>query len=109
MNETGVKKADLAIQGMGCASCVQKVEKAVKGLPFVVDAQVNLATMRASVTYVPMQAAREEIRRAVEGAGSYQAVLLPEDGLADQDLTDEIERSEQREAGVCGRPYSSPA
>jgi Cu+-exporting ATPase len=50
MNEIGVKKADLAIQGMGCASCVQKVEKAVKGLPFVVDAQVNLATMRASVT-----------------------------------------------------------
>ncbi len=91
-------RADLAIQGMGCASCVQKVEKAVKGLPFVVDAQVNLATLRASVTYVPMQAAREEIRRAVEGAGSYQAVLLPEDGLADQDLTDEIERSEQREA-----------
>jgi Cu+-exporting ATPase len=116
MDETGVKtrgavaqvrkagsnrataRADLAIQGMGCASCVQKVEKAVKGLPFVVDAQVNLATLRASVTYVPTGAAREEIRRAVEGAGSYQAVLMPEDGLADRDVTDEIERSEQREA-----------
>lgn len=39
MTETGVKKADPAIQGMGCASCVQKVEKAVKGLPLVVEAQ----------------------------------------------------------------------
>ncbi|MGW8320861.1 MAG: heavy metal translocating P-type ATPase, partial [Thermodesulfobacteriota bacterium] len=88
----------LAIQGMGCASCVQKVEKAVKGLPFVVDAQVNLATMRASVTYEPMQDAREEIRRAIERAGSYHAVLMPEDGLADQAFTEEEERSEQREA-----------
>jgi Cu+-exporting ATPase len=54
--------------------------------------------MRASVTYVPTEAAREEIKSAVEGAGSYQAILMPEDGLADQEFTDEMERSEQREA-----------
>lgn len=98
MSETGVKEANLLIQGMGCASCVQKIEKAVKGLPFVVDARVNLAAMRASVTYLPTPAAREEIRKAVEGAGSYEAALLPEDGPADRDLTDALEASEKKEA-----------
>ncbi len=103
MNETGVKEAHLAIQGMGCASCVQKVEKAVKGLPFVVDARVNLASLRASVTYLPVPGAREEIRKAVEGAGSYRAVLLPEDGSDDRGLTDAIEASERNEAEAWKR------
>ncbi len=99
MNESKVRKVDLAIQGMGCASCVQKVEKAVKGLPFVVDARVNLAAMRASVTYTPARGdARETIRKAVEGAGSYEATLLPEEGPAGREVTDAIERSEQEEA-----------
>jgi hypothetical protein len=55
-----------------------------------------------------MQDAREEIRRAVERAGSYHAVLMPEDGLADQAFTDEVERSEQRDAqGLKRRPSST--
>ncbi len=98
MKEPAIQRADLAVQGLGCASCVQKVEKAVKALPFVQEAQVNLATMRASVTYVAAPAAREEIRRAVEGAGSYQATLLPEHGLDDSEFRDRIEEAEEREA-----------
>jgi Cu+-exporting ATPase len=98
MTEPGVEKAELAIQGMGCASCVQKVEKAVQELSFVVDAQVNLAAMRATVLYRPARDAREEIRKAVEGAGSYRAVLLSEDDPAGQGVAEEMERAEQEEA-----------
>ncbi|SDK60067.1 Au+-exporting ATPase [Methylophilus rhizosphaerae] len=40
---------ELSVQGMTCASCVGRVEKALKALPGVVDATVNLATERATV------------------------------------------------------------
>lgn len=40
---------DLAITGMTCASCVGRVEKALKAVPGVTEAIVNLATERASV------------------------------------------------------------
>ncbi|HWJ88281.1 MAG TPA: heavy metal translocating P-type ATPase [Pelagibacterium sp.] len=39
----------LAIEGMTCASCVGRVEAAVKAVPGVTDAVVNLATERATV------------------------------------------------------------
>ncbi len=40
---------ELSISGMTCASCVGRVEKALKATPGVIDATVNLATERASV------------------------------------------------------------
>ncbi|OZB79376.1 MAG: hypothetical protein B7X28_08450, partial [Halothiobacillus sp. 13-55-253] len=48
-----VAEIDLAIEGMTCASCVGRVERALKRLPAVVDAVVNLATERAHVRYIP--------------------------------------------------------
>src|SRR4051812_47004562 len=40
---------DLEVQGMTCASCVARVEKALRKVPGVTEASVNLATERASV------------------------------------------------------------
>lgn len=40
---------DLVIDGMSCASCVARVENALKTVPGVSDAVVNLATERATV------------------------------------------------------------
>src|SRR5690606_37091590 len=40
---------DLAVEGMSCASCVGRVEKALKAVPGVADASVNLATERAQI------------------------------------------------------------
>ncbi|CAN7444274.1 heavy metal translocating P-type ATPase [Rhizobium sp. LjRoot30] len=40
------------IEGMTCASCVQRVEKAIAAVPGVIEANVNLATERASVRAV---------------------------------------------------------
>lgn len=44
------KTIDLTIEGMTCASCVGRVERALTGVPGVLDASVNLATERARVT-----------------------------------------------------------
>ncbi|MGB7306131.1 MAG: copper ion binding protein, partial [Burkholderiaceae bacterium] len=41
---------DLTINGMTCASCVGRVEKALKAVPGVATATINLATERAHVT-----------------------------------------------------------
>ena len=43
----------LAIDGMTCASCVARVERALARVPGVVSAQVNLATEQATVTRAP--------------------------------------------------------
>ncbi len=42
---------DISIQGMTCASCVLRVEKALKAVPGVSAATVNLATERAHVNW----------------------------------------------------------
>ena len=40
----------LPIEGMTCASCVGRVERALKAVPGVANAIVNLATEKASIT-----------------------------------------------------------
>ena len=40
---------DLKVEGMTCASCVVRVEKALKKVPGVTEATVNLATETASM------------------------------------------------------------
>jgi len=42
-------KTELAIEGMTCASCVGRVERALRTVPGVTAARVNLATERAVV------------------------------------------------------------
>ncbi|MGC4028669.1 MAG: heavy metal translocating P-type ATPase [Steroidobacteraceae bacterium] len=59
----------LPIEGMSCASCVSRVEKALKAVPGVVEATVNLATERATVRGDVDVA---QLVAAVEGAG-YEA------------------------------------
>jgi len=58
---------DIDIGGMTCASCVARVEKAIKAVPRVRDASVNLATERAAVQGDGLDVAA--IVAAVEQAG----------------------------------------
>ncbi|RYH01491.1 MAG: heavy metal translocating P-type ATPase, partial [Alphaproteobacteria bacterium] len=46
-----VEVKELQIEGMTCASCVNRFEKALKSVPGVVEASVNLATEKATVRY----------------------------------------------------------
>ena len=47
--QLGSTAATLAIEGMTCASCAGRVEKALKAVPGVLEASVNLATEKAQV------------------------------------------------------------
>ena len=48
---TDLTRINLAVEGMTCASCVARVERALKAVPGVVEAEVNLATSRARVVH----------------------------------------------------------
>jgi len=80
------QKAELRIGGMSCASCVAHVEKALRRVPGVQEASVNLATERASVVFDPERTSPDQLAIAVEKAG-YSAVPEGADrsreGLAD--------------------------
>jgi P-type Cu+ transporter len=71
---------DLQVEGMTCASCVGRVERALKRVPGVVAAEVNLATERARVMAAPGVSA-ERLAAAVRDAG-YEARALPGAGEA---------------------------
>ena len=60
---------DLGIGGMTCASCVTRVEKALRKVPGVTEATVNLATESARVSYQPSEQIEARLRRAVRDAG----------------------------------------
>ena len=60
---------DLGIGGMTCASCVSRVEKALKKVPGVQDATVNLATESARIVFAPGEQMEARLRRAVRDAG----------------------------------------
>lgn len=62
-------ETSLPITGMTCASCVNRVEKAVGKVPGVERVAVNLATERATVDYDPATTNLGQIARAVEKAG----------------------------------------
>ncbi|RDJ21358.1 Cu(2+)-exporting ATPase [Bosea caraganae] len=63
---------DIQIGGMHCAGCVGRVERALKAVPGVADASVNLATERAHVTLAEAGPAAGAIAEALRGAG-YEA------------------------------------
>ena len=72
----------LPILGMTCASCVSRVERALRKPAGVVTANVNLATEKATVTYVPGQASHEDLVNAVKAAG-YEVIEPQADAGAD--------------------------
>ena len=59
----------LPIEGMTCASCVNRIEQFLGKTPGVELATVNLATEMATVRYLPELAGRDDLVGAIEAAG----------------------------------------
>ncbi|TCO82003.1 Cu+-exporting ATPase [Plasticicumulans lactativorans] len=75
---------DLAVRGMSCASCSARVEAALRAVPGVRSARVNLAAERARIDFEP-PATPAALVAAVEGAGYEVARAtfdLPLEGLS---------------------------
>lgn len=62
-------KFDIGIDGMSCAACVGRVERAIGQLPGILDANVNLASERASISYLSDGLSPTQISDAITAAG----------------------------------------
>ncbi len=65
----GLQEISLPVAGMTCAACVRKVEKALKGVPGVQEAAVNLSAGRAGVVFDPSVCTLPEMERVIEEIG----------------------------------------
>ncbi|WP_434044031.1 MULTISPECIES: heavy metal translocating P-type ATPase [Sorangium] len=67
--DAAVCRIDLPIEGMTCAACVRRVERALLATGGVRDAKVNLVTRSATITFDPAAASTRGLVAAVERAG----------------------------------------
>jgi P-type Cu+ transporter len=91
--EVPVARAELPITGMTCANCAATIERTLnKRVPGVVRAQVNLATEKASVDYIPGLTDRQAVVEAIKAAGYGVVEGEPEE------LEDVEQKAREREA-----------
>ncbi len=82
---------DLSVEGMTCASCVGRVEKALKAVPGVAEATVNLATERA---HVRGNVNADTLVAAIAAAG-YEARPIDAGASADEEAANERKDAER--------------
>lgn len=82
--QSGVSVLRIGVQGMTCASCVTKIEEALKSASGILNAAVNLGTGEARVEYLPSVTNLKEIERAVESTG-YKATKAPSEEVPDKE------------------------
>jgi Cu+-exporting ATPase len=81
------KHITLPVTGMTCANCVATVERNIKKLDGIVEANVNLTTERASVDFDPSLVNQEQIVDRIQRAG--YGIALGEADLIIQRLSDD--------------------
>lgn len=74
----------IPVQGMTCAACAQRVEKALAKIEGVSGASVNFATEKAAVSYDPRRVRASALREAIEKAG-YKALEASKTNTVDED------------------------
>ncbi|PKR59616.1 heavy metal translocating P-type ATPase [Thalassospira lohafexi] len=82
------------IDGMTCANCAGRVEKALAALPGVTEATVNFALEQASITALPGQMSDDIAIRSVEGAG-YHATSRNKSSANDNNDSETAARSDK--------------
>ncbi|MBK8769322.1 MAG: copper-translocating P-type ATPase [Rhizobiales bacterium] len=81
---------EIGVDGMTCASCVRRVEKAIAATPGVISANVNLATERATVQVLPGGKGLADIEAAIRkaGYGTHRLARTPAAEAAGRDAKD---------------------
>ena len=102
ITEEATAQTILQVEGMTCASCVRRVERALERVPGVLQASVNLATERAGVSYDPTRVGLAEIAGAIGRAG-YKAEARSEEGAGADEEEGEARELEARQVALNRR------
>ncbi len=78
------KRITIAIEGMSCASCAQKIEKTLKKTEGIISANVNFATEKVSLEYNPSQIRISQIKAVIVDLG-YKALESSGSASVDED------------------------
>ena len=100
-------KQNIKIEGMGCAACVGRVEKAVKKLAGVQEATVNLATETLSICYDENILTKDEVVLAIQKAGykvpsEEKTYIFKIEGMSCAACANRIEKIVKKQQGVIG-------
>ncbi|MDN5347663.1 MAG: P-type Cu+ transporter [Clostridia bacterium] len=107
-----LRQVSLPVEGMSCAACVAKVEKALRNLPGVEKVVVNLATGKAVVNYAPERATIPAMVETIGKLG-YQVpeeeVYLTVRGMECAACAAKVEKALKALSGVIEVSVSLPA
>lgn len=100
---------ELAIDGMSCASCVNRVQKKLAAQPGVLEASVNLATERATIRVQAHESSPEALADAVTASGYPASVIVDRERVAaEQNARQERERLRLKRAFVTALVLTLP-
>jgi Cu+-exporting ATPase len=109
VKQTNEERLELPIEGMTCSSCANRVEKSLNELEGV-EATVNYATERATVSFDPVRVAPEELLGAVEGVGYSASLPVPADeaGASESEAREEDPTALPRQRLIASAALSLP-
>ncbi|GFN22250.1 heavy metal translocating P-type ATPase [Thermanaeromonas sp. C210] len=110
--EAAATRISLPVEGMSCASCVAKVEKALKNIPGVQAVQVNLLTRKATVEYNPRETHVMDLIKTIQELGynvPQEEVLLNVRGMSCASCVAKVERVVKSLPGVTEVVVNLPA
>jgi Cu+-exporting ATPase len=97
--DVGTETRSFPVEGMTCAACVAHVERGLREVFGVLEANANLATERATVTYIPTLAGMREFRQAVADVG----YAVRDEPATQAEVVDEARSEEDRKMAVARR------
>ncbi|MQL51240.1 heavy metal translocating P-type ATPase [Desulfofundulus thermobenzoicus] len=107
-----MQQVSIPVEGMSCAACVARVERALKNTPGVNGALVNLVTGKASVAYDPAKVSVEQLVQTIRELG-YQVptgeIHLTVRGMSCAACVARVERAVSSLPGVLKVAVSLPA
>lgn len=106
--DVATARTELPISGMTCANCALTLERVLKRTVGVLQANVNFASGRAAVEYIPTLVSMTDFRRAVGEAG-YHVIEAAEETLEDAErAVRQAEIARQRKLLIIGLIFTIP-
>src|SRR5438067_13729605 len=73
-----------AVEGIGCAGCIRRIENGLSKLPGVIDARLNFTQRRLAIDWRDNEIDAAGIIKALEGIGYRAHPFAPERAEADE-------------------------